>query len=181
MNSFESEIQSRNCSCPGHQFVYKMPTSSGPTRTRSTVVTETPCDDWRVSWQMVVLLPPCNLIRLMAFGYEYGLRSDLRGQNFPGEVCPQTPLACACVCVLHHRCPPILKYLPLPLSGCIWYSVLTQIQIAKVKSCSCTLVWKRCRDGASCIYLPSFLYHAYLVCILFWHAIPTFIYISDFL
>ena len=40
-----SEVQSRNCSCPHRRVVYKMPTSSGPTCTKSTRVTETPRDD----------------------------------------------------------------------------------------------------------------------------------------
>ena len=75
--NFESEVQSRNCSCPGRQFVYKMPTSSGLTCTRSTIATEPPHDDWCVSWRTVVLLPPCTLVRLVAFGYEYGHRSDI--------------------------------------------------------------------------------------------------------
>ena len=67
---------------------------------------------------MEVLLPPCSLVGLVAFGYKYGLRSDLRAPNlkkFSGGAWPQTPLACACVCTHHHRCPPNLKYLPPPL------------------------------------------------------------------
>ena len=36
------EVRSRNCSCPGHQFIYKMLTLSGLTHTRSTIST---CDD----------------------------------------------------------------------------------------------------------------------------------------
>ena len=50
LNQFRSEVQSRNYCCPGRQFVYKIPTSSGPTYTRSTTVTEMPHDDWRVLW-----------------------------------------------------------------------------------------------------------------------------------
>ena len=49
------------------------------------------------------------------FEYKYGLRSDLRAPNFYGGACPQTLLVCACLHTHHYRCPPNLKYLPLPL------------------------------------------------------------------
>ena len=84
----QSEVQSRNFSCPGCQFIYKMPTLSGPTSTRTTQVTEMPRDDQHVSWRMAVLLPPCTLVGLVAFRYKYGLRSNLRAPNlklFLGE------------------------------------------------------------------------------------------------
>ena len=103
------------------QFIHKMATSSGLTGTRLTIATEVPRDDWGVSWQRVLSLLSCTLVRLVAFGYKYGLRSDLRAQLFSGRACPQTPLACACLCTHHHWCTPNLKYLPPPLgmeSGC---------------------------------------------------------------
>ena len=82
------------------------------------IATEMPCDDWHVSWRMAISLPPCTLVRLVAFGYKYGLRSDLGAPNFKifsGGPCPQTPLGCACLCTHHHRFPPNLKYLLPPL------------------------------------------------------------------
>ena len=120
--SVKSVVQSRNCSCPGRQFGYKMPTSSGPTRTRSTIVTETPRDDWRVLWRTVVLLPPCTLVRLVAFGYKYGLRSDLRAPNFinfSGGACPQTPPS---VCVLMHAPSSVPPPQISSTFHCLWNS-----------------------------------------------------------
>ena len=99
LNWFQSEV--RNCSCPGSPFIYKMQTSSGPTCARSTIVTETPHDNWHVLWRMVVLLPPCTLVGLVAFGYKYGLRSDLRAPNlkiFQGSM----PTGPPSMCVLTH-------------------------------------------------------------------------------
>ena len=73
----------------------RLPTSkSGPTLTGSTTVTETPRDNWRVSWRTAVLLSLCTLVELVAFGYKYDRRSDLIAPNlkfFSGGACPQTP------------------------------------------------------------------------------------------
>ena len=77
-----------------------MPSSSGPTGTRSTVVIETPRDGRRVLWQMAILLPPCTLVRLVAFGYKYDLRSDLSAPNFHWRSMP--PHTHPSVCVLTH-------------------------------------------------------------------------------
>ena len=44
-----------------------------------------------------------------------------------------------------------------------------------------SLCKKRCWDRQSFVYLPSLLYHPYLVSILFWHAIPVYFSIfNDF-
>ena len=98
----------------------KMPTSSGPTRTRSTIVTETPRDDWHVSWRTAVLLQPCTLVGLVTFRYKYDLRSDLRApnfKNFHGGACPQTPPS---VCVLTHAPSSMPPQSQVPSAATVW-------------------------------------------------------------
>ena len=98
------KVQRRNCSCPGRQFVYKMSTHLIRPNTY-TRLAETPCEDWRLSWQTAILLLPCTLVRPVAFGYTYVLRSDLRAPNFKNW----SGGACRIMCTHHHWCPP-----PLP-------------------------------------------------------------------
>ena len=82
--------------------------------------------DWNASWRLscvvgnsgINLLLLCTLVRLVAFGYKYGLGNDLRApnlKNFSRGACPQTPLGCACVHTHHHQYPHNLSYIPPPL------------------------------------------------------------------
>ena len=92
-----------------------MPSWSGQTRTRSSVyvVTETPCDDWRVSWRTTVLLPPCTLVGLVVFVPQKRSQST----NFFWGIMPSNPLTCACLRTHQHPCPSPQSqvYLPPPL------------------------------------------------------------------
>ena len=95
--------------------------------TRSTTVTETPHDDWCVSWRMAVLLLPGTLVGLVAFGYKCSLRSDLRAPNWKlfqvGEL-PQILLVLVCLRMRHHQCPPNHNCLLTPRSDSQYLATL---------------------------------------------------------
>ena len=99
------QVVNSSIRCPPHPNMYY------------TIVTETPHDDWCVSWQLNSGITPTMHSRLTSGIWEYDHRTHLRAPHFRifGGACPQTPLVCAYLRTHHHQCSPNLKYILPPL------------------------------------------------------------------